>query len=104
MGFVYQNIQPFTLNIGIAFYLILLDLHLCSSGDEINLNLSLSGVTVNGGITPDGNGFKNVFNIWYMVMFGNYDLVSPLLLNIHLKGRLNKIQILRISADNGVSI
>ncbi len=75
MGFVYKDIEAFTLNIGdtIAFDLGRLN------DNELSFDLSLAATTTNGGDTADGAGFTLVSSLgsgfYGDTVIGNYDLI-----------------------------
>ncbi|MET0012637.1 MAG: hypothetical protein ABW085_01345 [Sedimenticola sp.] len=74
MGFVYQDINPFTLNPGdvIAFDMGAVNDH------ELSFDLSLAATTTNGGYTVDSNGFTLVSSLgaghFGDTIVGNFDL------------------------------
>ncbi|OFC70304.1 PEP-CTERM sorting domain-containing protein [Alteromonas confluentis] len=73
MGFVYQDIDAFTLNVGdtIAF-----DIGAVNDS-ELSFDLSLSATTVNGGTTAAGFSFVSSLGAGFYgdTVVGNYDLI-----------------------------
>ncbi len=74
MGFVYQDIAAFTLNVGdiIAFDMAIVN------DNELSFDLSLGATTTNGGTTVNGAGFTNVSSLgsglFGDTILGNYDV------------------------------